>query len=49
MRRTIEALQEVLERRIGFYNAERYHSSLGNRAPLVFIRQKHPEFMQLHI
>lgn len=45
----IEALQEVLERRIGFYNTERYHSSLGNRAPLVFIRQKHPEFMQLHI
>lgn len=44
-----EELREVLERRIGFYNTERYHTSLGNRAPLVFIRQEHPEFEQLHI
>ena len=47
--RTIVELEAVLERRIGFYNTERYHSSLGNRAPLVFIRQEHPEFAQLHI
>lgn len=46
---TILELEQVLERRIGFYNTERYHSSLGNRAPMVFIRQEHPEFAQLHI
>ena len=46
---TIKNLLEVMARRIGFYNTERYHSSLGNRAPLVFIRQEHPEYAQLHI
>jgi putative transposase len=46
---TIMELEKVLVRRIGFYNSRRYHSSLGNRAPLVFIRQEHPEHAQLHI
>jgi hypothetical protein len=38
-----------MDRRIGFYNTERYDSSLGDRAPLAFIRQEHPEYAQLHI
>jgi putative transposase len=46
---TLQGLQEVVERRIAFYNHTRYHSSLGNRAPLVFIRQEHPERVPLHI
>ena len=47
--RTILELGTVLERRIGFYNTERYHSSHGNQATLVFIQQEHPEYAQLHI
>jgi putative transposase len=47
--KTIAELQEVVTRRIEFYNLERYHSSLGYRAPLVFIRQEHPELVGLHI
>jgi putative transposase len=46
---TLPELQAVAERRIEFYNYTRYHSSLGNRAPLVFIRQEHPERVPLHI
>jgi putative transposase len=40
--KTIDELRDVVERRITFYNSDRYHSSLGYRAPLVFIRQEHP-------
>lgn len=47
--KTLAELEEVVARRIEFYNRERYHSSLGNRAPLVFIRQEHPELAGLHI
>jgi putative transposase len=47
--KTIQELYEVVRRRIEFYNCVRYHSSLGNRAPLVFIRQEHPELVLLHI
>ena len=46
---TMTELQEVVERRIAFYNAQRYHSSLGNRAPLVFIRQEYPGRIPIHI
>lgn len=46
---TIMELQEVMTRRIMFYNTERLHSSLGNQAPLVFIRQMHPQWLHLHI
>lgn len=40
---TLEELQEVIGRRIKFYTSERYHSSLGYRAPLVFIKEFYPE------
>ncbi len=46
---TLPELLEVVERRITFYNVDRYHSSLGYRAPLVFIRQEYPERVVLHI
>lgn len=47
---TLEELQEVIGKRIRFYTHERYHSSLGYRAPIVFIREKYPEqAMRLHI
>jgi putative transposase len=46
---TIQELSQVVRLRIEFYNRVRYHSSLGNRAPLVFIRQEHPELVLLHI
>jgi putative transposase len=46
---TLTELQAVVARRIAFYNYTRYHSSLGNRAPLVFIRQEYPEQVVLHI
>ena len=47
--KTVAELEEVVARRIEFYNMERYHSSLGYRAPMVFIRQEHPELIRLHI
>lgn len=47
--KTIQELCEVVRRRIEFHNRVRYHSSLGNRAPLVFIRQEYPELVPLHI
>jgi hypothetical protein len=47
---TIEELQEVVARRLKFYNEVRYHSALGYRAPLVFLQQLLPEqVIRLHI
>jgi putative transposase len=47
---TIEELQEVIARRLKFYNEVRYHSALGYRAPLVFLQQQLPEqVIRLHI
>ncbi len=47
--KTVTELEEVVGKRINFYNFERYHSSLGNRAPMVFIQQERPELIGLHI
>lgn len=47
--KTIPELRKVVKRRIEFYNRVRYHSSLGYRAPLVFIRQECPQLVPLHI
>ena len=47
--KTIAELQGVVGRRIEFYNTDRYHSSLGYRPPLAFIRQEHPELVAFHI
>jgi putative transposase len=47
---TIDELQEVIARRMKFYNEVRYHSALGYRAPLVFLQQQLPEqVISLHI
>ena len=47
--RTIGELREVVERRIDFYNRQRYHSSLGYQAPLAFVRKERPELAAFHI
>ena len=36
---TLQELLAVLAKRIRYYNRERRHSSLGNRAPETFIRE----------
>jgi len=40
---TLEELPKILSERIRYYNRERRHSSLGNRAPDTFIRSLAPE------
>ncbi len=47
--RSLSELQAVVARRIGYYNANRYHSSLDNRAPIRFIQQEFPGRIPLHI
>ena len=40
---TLDELRAVIETRTRYYNQERRHSSLGNRAPLAFIEDLHRE------
>ena len=47
--RTMTALQEVIERRVRFYNQVRYHSSLGDWPPLEWIQDRHPDWVSIHI
>ncbi len=47
--KTIDELSDVVEQRVAFYNCRRFHSSLGYRAPLVFVRQEHPGLVPVHI
>ena len=47
--RTMTALQEVIEQRVRFYNQVRYHSSLGDRPPIEWIQDRHPDWVSIHI
>ncbi len=40
---SLDELKAVVEARIWYYNQERRHSSLGNRAPLAFIEDLYRE------
>jgi Integrase core domain len=44
--RTFEELKEMVQRAIAYYNEDRYHSSLGYRTPLAFLKgflTSHPQ------
>lgn len=40
---TLADLQRLVAQRITYYNVRRRHSSLGNRAPLIYLRGLLPE------
>ena len=46
---TMDELQAVIEQRVRFYNQVRYHSSLGDRPPLEWIQDRHPDWDPVHI